>query len=86
MKHYLVFCKDDQQWVEYVTTMSDNVQHSKQYTIETRGVSFILHDNFNPDNGAVYFKITPFTVHLSVSAAYLIGAEKIWLCTKEEFV
>ena len=81
MKHYLVMCKGDQQWIDYVTTMSDNIQHSKQYTMETRGVSFIVHDNFNPDNGAVYFKNTPEHKYLP-----RIPTEQIWLCKKEDFV
>ena len=83
MKYYLVFCKDDQQWVDYVTTMSANIQHSKQYTLETRGVSFILHDTFNPDNGAVYVKVTPEGADPTISASYMIAAEQIWLYSKE---
>lgn len=81
MRHYLIMCKDDQQWLDYVTTMSDNTQHSKQYTLDTRDVSFILHDNFNPDNVAVYFKNTP--EHRGDKRHFpRTPTEQIWLCMR----
>ena len=53
--------------------------------MDTRGVSFILHDNFNPDNVAVYFKNTP--EHKGDVCHFpRTPREQIWLCNKEEFI
>lgn len=85
MKHYLVMCKDDQQWLDWTEMAEYGVSGSLVYTFEPRESSYILHDTRNPDDSMVYIKVTPQTVDNYIPS-YLLFKEQIWLCDEEEFV
>jgi len=85
MKHYLIFCKDDTQWNEYVDTHERILQDSLSINLEVRENSLIFHDVYHPEDGRIYIKITPATVDTYIPS-YLLFKEQVWLCEKEEFV
>lgn len=85
MNKYLVFCKDDQQWVDYVNRHEKLLCDSLAISLEVRDNSLIFHDVYNPEDGRIYIKITPQTVNTYVPI-YLLFKEQIWLCDKGEFV
>ena len=83
MKHYLVFCKDDQQWDEYVRKIEDKTEQSLTLNLENRLNSFIIHRHYG--ESWVFIKSLPDTKH-DKYLTQIIQPEQIWLCTKEEFV
>lgn len=85
MKYYLIMCKDDAQWDEYVKTHEYILKDSLCLSLEVRESSTIIHNKLLPDGECVYIKITTQTVDNYVPS-YLLFKEQIWLCEKEEFV
>ena len=85
MKHYLIFCKDDQQWNEYVETHEYILKDSLCNSLEVRDNSMILHKKCGFESESVYIKVTPQTVDSYIPSC-LLFKEQIWLCDKEEFV
>ena len=85
MKRYLVFCKDQKQWDEFVITQELCVRQSKIFTIDVRDNSFILADNINGGQ-STYIKMIPCkNYRKTFPIGYSLMCEKIWLCDKEEF-
>lgn len=81
MKHYLVMCKDDKQWLDWTEMAEYGVSGSLCYKFEPREASYILHDLHDPDGSMAYVKMTPQTKYIIKGPT-----EQIWLCEEEEFV
>lgn len=85
MKRYLVMCKDNQQWSEYVRTHEVCIKQSNIFTIDIRDNSFIITDNHGEQY--TYVKVIPESKYRdNLPTFYKVFAEKIWLCTKEEYL
>lgn len=85
MKGYLVFCRDQKQWDEFVIIQELCVRQSKIFTIDVRDNSFILTDSNNGEY-STYIKMIPCKDYRkSFPLGYGILSEKIWLADKEEF-
>lgn len=83
MKHYLVMCKDDAQWLDYLIKHQVLTEGSLITDMDDRHNSFILHDRAEDD--AVYIKVTPNTINCNL-LYHRLNSEQIWLCSEEEFV
>ena len=83
MNGYMVMCKDDLQWEEYLSKVKYSLLLSKTTTLEERPYSFILHykscENTPQD---VFMKVTP-TNQAALTLRWY--CEKIWLCAESEF-
>lgn len=85
MKKYLVFCKDQEQWDDYVKTHIFCLLGSLFFTFKDKGDSFIITDNLG--NQSVYVKMVPCKDYRkSFPLWYGFSAEKIWLTDEKEFV
>ena len=85
MKRYLVFCKNQKQWDDYVETHMVCVKYSKIMEMYPKDNSFSIFDNYG--NTSVYIKMIPSDEYIdTVPITYKLLSEKIWLCDKKEFV
>lgn len=85
MKRYLVFCKDQKQWDDYVETYRVCLIGSLFNTFEKRDNSFIITDNLG--NAQVFIKMIPCKDYRkTIPVGYGAFCEKIWLTPKKEFV
>jgi hypothetical protein len=81
MQRYLVMCKDDAQWEEYLSKVKHSMLLSKTTRVEERQSSFILHYQRVPNE--VFIKVTP-TDQYALTLYW--EHEKIWLCYEGEFI
>lgn len=84
MKKYLVMCKDEQQWLDYLIKHQVLTEGSLITDMDDRHNSFILQDKHYQGN-VVYFKVTPSTINCMLPY-HKLHSGRIWLCDKEEFV
>lgn len=85
MKRYLVFCKDQKQWDNYVETHMVCVKYSNIMEMYPRDNSFSIIDNYR--NTSVYVKMLPSEEYRdSIPITYKLLSDKIWLCDENEFV
>lgn len=81
MKRYLVMCKDEQQWLDYLIKHQVLTEGSLITDMDDRHISFILHDKSSDD--VIYYKVTPSTLLCQIPLGRMF--DRIWLCEKEEF-